>query len=300
MVLSTTGVQPDAHLAFAGLHQLLRAVRASMERLPGMQRAALDTAFGLREDAAPERFRIAMAALDLLCEGAAEAPLLIVAEDIQWLDRPSCDALAFVARRVQSDPIVLLAAAREGYPSPLMDVGLPEYRLAGLAPVAAEELLGSSAPGLVPSVRDRLLDEAGGNPLALIELPISAGDVGSVGAASLPLTDRLERAFAARISDLPEETRLLLLVAALSDGDDVSEVLRAGSAVAGTPLDLDLLEPAADAAIVDLDLQTIRFRHPLIRSAVTQSASVPQLRRAHEALAATLEAEPERRVSHRA
>ena len=299
-VLSTAGVQSEAHLAFAGLHQLLRPVRSSMQRLPGMQRAALDTAFGLGEDPAPERFRIAMAALDLLCEVAAEAPLLIVAEDIQWLDRPSCDALAFIARRVQSDPIVLLAAAREGYPSPLMDVGLPEYRLAGLAPAAGEELLDSSAPGLVPSLRDRLLDEAGGNPLALIELPISAGDVGSVGAASLPLTDRLERAFAARISDLPEETRLLLLVAALSDGDDISEVLRAGSAVAGTPLDLDLLEPAANAAIVDLDLQTIRFRHPLIRSAVTQSASVPQLRRAHEALAATLEAEPDRRVWHRA
>ena len=174
MVLSTTGVQSEAHLAFAGLHQLLRAVRASMERLPGMQRAALDTAFGLREDAAPERFRIAMAALDLLCEVASEAPLLIVAEDIQWLDRPSCDALAFIARRVQSDPIVLPAAAREGYPSPLVDVGLPEYRLVGLAPAAAEQLLDSSAPALVPSMRDRLLNEAGGNPLALIELPISA------------------------------------------------------------------------------------------------------------------------------
>jgi len=163
-VLSTTGVQFEAHLAFAGLHQVLRPVRSSMERLPEVQRAVLETAFGLREDPAPERFRIAMAALDLLGEVATEAPLLIVVDDIQWLDRPSFEALAFIARRVQSDPIVLLAAAREGYPSPFLDVGLPEYRLVGLAPAAAEELLDSSAPGLVPSVRDRLLDEAGGNP----------------------------------------------------------------------------------------------------------------------------------------
>lgn len=162
-----------------------------------MQQAALDAAFGLREDPAPQRFQIAMAALDLLCEAATAAPVLVVAEDVHWLDRPSCEALAFIARRLQSDPIVLLAAAREGYPSPLVDVGLTEYRLVGLAPVVAEELLDSSAPGLVPSLRNRLLEEAAGNPLALIELPISAGDVGSVGAASLPLTDRLERAFAA-------------------------------------------------------------------------------------------------------
>jgi hypothetical protein len=129
-----------------------------------------------------------------LCEVATEAPLLIAADDVHWLDRPSSDALAFIARRVQSDPIVLLAATREGYPSSLVDVGLPEYRLTGLAPAAAEELLDSSARELVPIVRGRLLKEAGGNPLALIELPISAGDVQSVGAPSLPLTDRLEAA----------------------------------------------------------------------------------------------------------
>ena len=116
----------------------------------------------------------------------------------------------------------------------------------------------------------------------------------------LPLTARLERAFADRVSDLPAETRLLLVVAALNDSDDVGEVLRAGSVVAGAELDFDLLEPAASAAIVELDLQTIRFRHPLIRSAVYQSASVSQRLRAHEALAATLEAEPDRRVWHRA
>jgi DNA-binding CsgD family transcriptional regulator len=299
-VLSTTGVQSEAHLAFAGLHQLLRPVRSSMERLPGIQRAALDTAFGLREDPAPERFRIAMAALDLLGEVAAEAPLLIVADDIQWLDRPSCDALAFIARRVESDQIVLLAAAREGYPSPLIDVGLPEYRLAGLARAAAEELLALSAPGLVASVGDRLLDDAGGNPLALMELPISAGDVGSVGAASLPLTERLERAFAARVSDLPEATRWLLEVAALSEEGFVDEILAAASALAGGTVGLEALEPAISASIAALDGDEVRFRHPLIRSAVRQQVGLSESRRIHEALAEVLREDADRRVWHRA
>src|SRR4051812_8299733 len=152
MVLNAEGVQAEAHLAFAGLHQLLRPVRSVMERLPELQRVPLDAAFGLREGATPEHFRIAMAVLDLLCEAATDAPVLVVADDVQWLDSPSCEALAFTARRVGSDSIVLLAAAREGYPSPLVDVGLPEHRLAGLAPAAAEELLDATAPRLVASV----------------------------------------------------------------------------------------------------------------------------------------------------
>ncbi|MDX6544846.1 MAG: hypothetical protein QOG02_620 [Gaiellales bacterium] len=300
VVLGATGVQSEAHLAFAGLHQLLRPVRSSMGRLPGMQRAALDAAFGLGEDSAPERFRIAMAALDLLCEVATDAPLLIVADDVQWLDRPSSEALAFIARRVQSDPIVLLAAAREGYPSPLVDVGLPEYRLAGLAPAAAEELLDSSAPGLAASVRVRVLDEAGGNPLALIELPVSAGDLGSLGAASLPLTDRLERAFAARVSDLPADTRLLLEVAALTEQGGMREILAAASAIADDPVGLETLEPAMRASIVVLDGDEVRFRHPLIRSAVRQQVGLSESRRIHEAFAEVLTEDADRRVWHRA
>ena len=124
-VLSTTGVQSEAHLAFAGLHQLLRPLRLHSARLPAVQRAVLDAAFGLSQEPAPERFQIAMAVLDLLGEVATEARLLILAENAQWLDRPTTDVLAFVARRLQSDPIVLLAAVREGYPSLLVDAGLP-------------------------------------------------------------------------------------------------------------------------------------------------------------------------------
>ena len=129
-VLSTTGVQSEARLPFAGLHQLLRPVRDRVSELRDVQRAALDAAFGLTDEAAPEHFRIAMAALDLVSEAASDAPVLLVVDDAQWLDPPTSDVLAFVARRIESDPIVLLAAIRDGYPSALGDAGLPELRLA--------------------------------------------------------------------------------------------------------------------------------------------------------------------------
>jgi DNA-binding CsgD family transcriptional regulator len=301
VVLSTTGVQAEAHLAFSGLHQLLRPVRARAADLMPGHRAALDAAFGLGDEAASGHFRIAMAVLDLLSEVASDEPVLVIVEDAHWLDRPTADVLAFVARRVESDPIVLLAATRDGHRSPLADAGLPELRLGALDPDVAGALLDASARHLSLAVRNRLLIEAAGNPLALIELPVAAGlehDAPLTGL--LPLTERLEQAFAARVLDLPPETRLLLLVAALNDEEHVDEVLRTGSAIAGSELDLDQLQPAADGAIADLDVQTLRFRHPLMRSAVRQGATVQQRRRVHEALAETLYDEPDRRVWHRA
>ena len=299
-VLCATGVQSEAHLPFAGLHQLLRPLRFRAADLPAGQRAVLDAAFGLRQEPAPERFQIAMAVLDLLCEVAADAPLLVLAEDAQWLDSPSTEVLAFVARRLQSDPIVLLAAARESYPSPLVDAGLPQHRLGRLAPAEASMLLDASAPRLSAEIRDRLLAEAAGNPLALVELPVTAARPEPAGPGSLPLTERLEQAFAARVSELPEATQLLLLVAAHSDDDRLGEIVDAAGRVAGRPLGLEQLEPAAEAGIVDLDMHGVRFRHPLIRSAVLQSASLRQRRRVHEALAEVLRGEPDRRVWHRA
>ena len=299
-VLTAAGVQSEAHLPFAGLHQLIRPLRFRAADLPAKQRAALDAAFGVGDEPAPERFQIAMAVLDLLGEVATDAPLLVLAEDAQWLDRPTTEVLAFVARRVQSDPIVLLAAVREGYPSPLLDSGLPQHRLGGLTPAEAMTLLDASPRQLPPAIRDRLLSEAAGNPLALIELPVSVTRPEPITPGSLPLTQRLEQAFAARVSDLPEETRLLLLVAALTDDEHLGDIVDAASVVAGSTLGLDLLEPAAEAAIIDLDLHSLRFRHPLIRSAVSQSASLRQRRRVHEALAELLRGEPDRRVWHRA
>ena len=301
-VLTTTGVQSEADLPFAGLHQLLRPVRGRAAALPEAMRASLDAAFGLTREAAPEQYRIAMAALDLVSEVATDAPLLLVAEDAQWLDRPTAEVLAFIARRIESDPIIMLAAVRDGYGSALEAAGLPERRLVGLDDASATALLDASAPELSRAARTRVLREAGGNPLALLELPAMAGrpEDDRWAPSALPLTERLERAFAARVSDLPEATRVVLLVAALNDGDAVSEILQAASAVVGTALDIDVAAPAAEARIVDVNLQTLRFRHPLIRSAVAQSAGLGQRRRVHEALADTLEDQPDRCAWHRA
>jgi DNA-binding CsgD family transcriptional regulator len=301
-ILTTAGVQSEAHLPFAGLHQLLRPVRGRAADLPSVQHAALDAAFGMTDEVAPEHYRIAMAALDLVSDVAADAPVLLVVEDAHWLDRPTSDALAFLARRIESDPILLLAATRDGYPSVLLDAGLPEHTLAGLDEVTAAALLDAAAPDLPLVARTQILRGAAGNPLALLELPTVAGRHEGQQSASggLPLTERLEHAFAARVADLPEGTRLVLLVAALNDEDTLSEILRAAGAVAGTQLDVDAAASAAEAGIVDTDLQSIRFRHPLIRSAIAQSAGLADRRRVHEALADELGDHPDRRAWHRA
>jgi DNA-binding CsgD family transcriptional regulator len=301
-VLTTTGVQSEAQLPFAGLHQLLRPVRDRASELRDVQRAALDAAFGLTHEAAPERFRIAMAALDLVSDVATDAPLLLVVEDAHWLDRATADVLAFVARRIESDPILLLVAIRDGYPSALGEAGLPEHKLVGLDDATAGALLDAVAPELPLGTRTWVLREAAGNPLAILELPAVVGrheDEQSV-AGGLPLTERLERAFADRVCDLPDSTQLVLLVAALSDEDRVDEILRVTTTVAGTSVDLDAAGPAVEAGIVDAGLQTLRFRHPLIRSAVAQNASLAERRRVHEELANVLHDQPDRRAWHRA
>ncbi len=298
-VVQTTGVEAEAHLPFAGLHQLVRPVRARAANLASAHRAALDAAFGIGDDGPPEQFRIAMALLDLLSDVATDAPLLVTVDDAHRLDRPSADVVAFVARRIESDRIVVLIASREGYPSPFADAGLPEHRIGALDPATATALLDTCGSHLSAAARSRLLREAAGNPLALIELPLAVG-AGPASSGTLPLTDRLVRAFAARVADLPHRTQWLLLVAAVDNEQHVSEILRAGSLAAGAELDADDLQPAADAAIVDLDLQTMRFGHPLVRAAVLQGATAAQRRRVHEALAAALQEEPDRAIWHRA
>ncbi|MEA2216750.1 MAG: hypothetical protein QOK19_2311 [Solirubrobacteraceae bacterium] len=303
LVLTAAGVQSEARLPFAGLHQLLRPVRDRAVHLATVQRQALDAAFGLSEEVVPEPFRIAMAALDLISEVAAESPVLVAVEDAHWLDRASADTLAFVARRIESDQVLLLVAARDGYPGGLAHAGLSELRLTALDDATAAALLDSVAPDLSLGVRRRVLDGAAGNPLALTELPAAfargANDEGWLAGAA-PLTERLERAFADRVSDLPDRTRVLLLAAALSDEDRLDEILAASTAVAGTAVDLASAAPAVESGIVDADLRTIRFRHPLIRSAIVQSADLTKRRRVHEALADVLHDQPDRRAWHRA
>jgi DNA-binding CsgD family transcriptional regulator len=302
VVLTATGVQSETDLPFAGLHQLLRPVRGLAGALTERQRGALNAAFGLTPDVAPEYFQIAMAALDLLSEAAVRSPLLVIAEDSQWLDRPSSEVLAFVGRRIESDPIILLAAVREGYPSALGEAGLPEHRLPALDEVSAASLLDEVAPALSAVERHRVLREAEGNPLALIELPRTVGWSGGGEWPTGPsvLTERLERAFVSRVSELPGETRLVLLVAALDDGESIGEIVEAAGIVAGRRLEIDVIAPAVEARIVDVDLRVLWFRHPLIRSAIAQSAGLGERRRAHEALAQTLADQPDRRAWHRA
>jgi hypothetical protein len=175
-VLRTTGVQSEAQLPFAGLHQLVLPVLGQAGRLPTPQQTALLAAFGMAEAAEPpDSFLIALAVLELLSGAAQGAPLLVVVEDAHWLDRSTADVLAFVARRVDHEPLVVLVAVREGMESVFDDAGLPDLRLGGLDDAAAESLLDAHGRQLAPGVRAPLREQIGGNPLALVELPILLG-----------------------------------------------------------------------------------------------------------------------------
>jgi DNA-binding CsgD family transcriptional regulator/tetratricopeptide (TPR) repeat protein len=303
-VMSTAGVQSETNLPFAGLHQLLRPVPAQIDDLPALQRDAMRAAFGVADAAVPDPFLIALAALELLSEAAARAPVALIVEDAQWLDRPSADALAFVGRRVESDPIVLLAAIREGYESSLLEAGLPEVQLEGLDDRHARELLDAYFPDLPPAVRERLLDEAQGHPLALLELPVALGSSARAGEVvlptRLPLSAHLEHAFASRAAELPSATRMLLRIAAVDDDGVLAEVMRAAEIACGVGPTVEDLVPAARAQLIEVDGPRVRFRHPLVRSAIYQTASVAERHAAHAALAEVLADEPDRRVWHRA
>src|SRR6516162_6193206 len=300
LVLHTTGVQSEAWLAFAGLHLLLRPVLGHLDQLAAPQRQAIQAAFGLSGGPAPDMFLTALAVLDLLAECAARGPVLAVADDVQWLDRPTRDVLAFVARRLEFEPVLLVTAVRDGDESP-PESGLPVLRLEALPEPAAASLLEARAPGLPEEVRARLLDEAAGNPLALVELPIAYGTLGKKVRVPtwLPLTTRLERAFAARAFDLPAETRAALLVAALDDGPRLSEVLDAAALVVGGEVTVGVLDRAVSARLMEISGAEFRFRHPLMRAAIRQAASISQRQTGHAALADVLRGQPERAVWHR-
>jgi DNA-binding CsgD family transcriptional regulator len=301
LVLRVAGVQSEARLAFAGLHHLLRPVLGHLDQLAPPQRDAMRAAFGLSGGPAPDMFLIALAVLDLLAECAVRVPVLVVADDAQWLDRPTRDVLAFVARRLEFEPVLLVIAVTDGYEG-LSGSGLPAMRLEALPASAAAALLEARAPGLPEDVRVRLLEEAAGNPLALVELPVAYGAAGAGVRvpAWVPLTTRLERAFAARAFDLPAETRTALLVAALDDGPRLSEVLDAAALVAGAEVTVGALDPAVSAGLIEVDGAEFRFRHPLMRAAIRQKASMSQRQAGHAALALVLRGQPERAVWHRA
>ncbi|WP_187414164.1 ATP-binding protein [Nonomuraea sp. PA05] len=295
------GVQSETHLPFAGLHQLIQPMLESAAELPAAQRDALLNAFGMGDGQAPQPFLIALAVLNLLGEAAGARPLLVVVEDLQWLDRPTTEVLAFVARRLRSEPIGMLLAVREGYATTLDDIGLPELRLGALDLSAAEQLLDSQPAELSAGVRWRVLAEAAGNPLALVELPVALGrEPGPPSGEFLPLTARLERSFATRLAELPRRTRMLLLAGAANDGHDLREALTAAGTVTGTQLSLADLAPAIDLGLVMLHERAIRFRHPLVRSAIHQKAGLLDRQAVHLALADVHAADPDRRAWHRA
>ena len=296
-VLRTTGAEAEQHLPLAGLHQILHPIRSGLETLPGPQRDALQSAMGLADSAVADLYLVGLAVLNLLAEVAAETPVVLIAEDVHWLDQVSADVLAFVARRLESEPIVLIGAGRDRAESQLLSAGLPSLMVEPLAAEPAAALLVAVAPELDQAVRTRLLAEAAGNPLALTELP---GTVfpDSLLKATLPLSARLEQAFGTRAATLPAATRTSLLVASLNDGDSVAEVLAAAATVLGTEVEVDVLTPAAEAGLIELRSSRLTFRHPLMRSAISQATGAVQRRAAQQALAEVLADQPDRRTWH--
>lgn len=296
--LRATGVESEARLPFAGLHQLVHPLRRGIGALPEPQRDALRAAMGLVDQAAPDTFLIGLATLNLLADAAEVSPLLLIVEDAHWLDHASAEVVSFVARRLESEPILLLAAIRSGTASRLDDAGPAALEIGRLPDAAAAELLDAVAPDLAADARSRVLAESAGNPLALRELPGIAGSAERPMLAR-PLTERLERAFTARVDELPADTRTALLIAALDDSTSLAEILAAaGLAAAGVTV--DALTPAVEARLIELGPGSLVFRHPLMRSAISQAADVPARHAAHRALADVLAEQPDRRAWHRA
>ncbi|MGW4767366.1 ATP-binding protein [Nocardia sp. NPDC004278] len=298
-VLRTAGVEAEQNLAYAGLHRLLYPLRRGMDALPVRQSDALATALGVSDTIGdPSPYLVGLGALTLLTDVAAEQPLLIVAEDVHWLDAASADVLAFLARRIDTEPVAVLATLRDG-DTPLYDAGLTAMRIGPLSDDDATALLDNTAPELSAPIRRRVLAEAQGNPLALTELPTAVTDRTEL-ATALPLTERLERAFSARCAALPARSRDALLVVALNDSDSLAETLTATGILLGCTVEPEILTPAMQARLIGIGSGTVTFRHPLVRSALVATATIEQRHRTHRALAEILGGLPDRQVWHRA
>ncbi|WP_220296326.1 LuxR family transcriptional regulator [Streptomyces sp. MBT84] len=292
------GAESEMELPFAGLHQLCAPFLGRANSLPPPQREALATAFGVSAGPPPDRFLVGLAVLGLLTEVAAEQPLFCLVDDAQWLDRVSAQTLAFVARRILAEPLALVFASREQ--TGLDDLaGLPELTLNALDDTNARALSDAAAKGPVDErIRERVLAEARGNPLALLELPhdlIEADPADNLPDPG-PVTSRIERSYLARVRSLPTATQQLLLTAAAEPIGDVALLRRAAER-----LDISLAEvgPAVTAGLVDIR-NLVRFRHPLLRSAIYRSAGLAELRETHHVLAEVTDPvlDPDRRAWH--
>lgn len=301
-VAHAAGVEYEMELAYAGLHQLCAPMLGQRGRLPEPQRRALETAFGFSVDAPADRFFVGLAVLSLLSDAAEERPLICVVDDAQWLDSTSVATIAFIARRLLAESVGLVLAVRDGAELPELG-GLPQLHLRGLRPADARALLESVWPGrLDEQVRDRVVAESRGNPLALLELPRGLTPAELAGGFELPdvmsMAHRVESSFLRQLESLPEEARRLLLTAAAEPAGNVAMLWRAASELGLNP---DAAVSAQSAGLIDLSTHA-RFRHPLVRSAVYQAASVADRQEVHRALAAASDPqlEPDRRAWHRA
>ena len=299
-VARTAGVQSEMELAFAGLHLLLTPMLDRIDRLPVPQRDALSTAFGISPGPAPDRFFVGLAVLTLLSDMAEEQPLLCLVDDEQWLDRASAQVLAFVARRLQAESVGLVFAARET--SEELS-GLAELAVEGLREADARTLLGSALTGpLDARVREQIVSETRGNPLALLELPRTVTPAELAGGFALPgavpLSGSIEESFRRRLGGLPPETRRLLRLAAADPVGDPALVWRAAARLG---IGTDAATAAVEAGLIEFGAR-VRFRHPLVRSAAYRSASLTDKQDVHRALAEVTDPEldPDRRAWHRA
>jgi DNA-binding CsgD family transcriptional regulator len=299
-VVQAAGVEFEAEVGFAGLNQLLLPLLGDLETLPEPHREALVVALGLGAGPSPHRLLVSAAVLCLLTRAAESRPVLVVVDDVPWLDRPSTRVLGFVARRLDRSRIGVLAAARTGSDCLLLQAGLPQLEVPPLDDDAATELLQTRFPVLGAQIRRRVLAASEGNPLALLELPAVMTEAQRTGSdplpSALPLSSHLQRVFAQQLADLPERTRRLLLLAALEGTGDL-RTLRAAAATDGW---LDDLAPAERARLLRIDLAAgrVTLRHPLIGSAAVVLATSGELRRAHGALAHVLVDRPEECAWH--
>lgn len=286
-VLTCTGIQGANSVGFDGLHELLHPLLPFASALPPRQRTALLTALAVEDGPSPDRLLVSTATLGLLEEAASHRPVFVRAEDLQWLDRSTTEVLDFVGRRLTHTPVVVIAAVRTGHaPDAVPPCSFTRFELGPLADDAAEALLDAHAGTLSTSVRRRVLAEAGGNPLALHELPVTWTTGGQATIASwLPTTRRLEQAFLEQVAAVPSGSRSFLLLAAAADDAGLQDVMAAARTM---DLGVDDLEPLEELGLLRTDLVSLRFRHPLLRSAVIGNASAAARSAAHRALASVV------------
>ncbi|RPF37346.1 LuxR family transcriptional regulator [Streptomyces sp. TLI_185] len=295
-VLSTAGVETELWLPFAALQLLLQPAADGIGKLPYPHRSALVDAFSATQTE-PHIFRVALAVLELLAEEADRQPLLLLIDDLQWIDSSSRDVLRFVARRIRDLPVLVVAASRLHSPDSYAVSALPDLPLQPLGRSAAAELLDAGAPHLSAPLRALILERAAGNPLALVELPKTVQDI-APQLDDLPLTQRLEDAFAARTDSASPECRTLLLALAAEPNAPLNRLLEVSSRLTGTTVSVDAVQEAIDAGLVGLVGRILEFRHPLMRSAIYTRATVADRLATHRAIAAAMADTPERRLLH--